>query len=120
MGKLKIREYIAKYSAEFPDGRINRELPAPTDTISVVSDPKNWHCYPENVVRIYLSSYGEEVWVVGVGDYQHPTICNLVFEELDDACSFLANRPDEISKQWLVENGFDFLETPVSKAQRIG
>src|SRR5689334_5288640 len=114
MPKLKIQEYIAKYKAEFPDGKINRELPASTDSISVVSDPLNWHCYPENVVRIYLSNYGQEVWVVGVGDYQRPTICNLVFEELDEACNFIANRPDEISKQWLVENGFNFLETPIS------
>ncbi|MDZ8052514.1 MAG: hypothetical protein RMX63_13735 [Aulosira sp. ZfuCHP01] len=120
MVKLKTQEYIAKYSAEFPDGRINRELPFPTDTISVVSDPKNWHCYPENVVRIYLSNYDQQVWVVGVGDYQHPTICNRVFEELDDACSFIVNLPDAISKKWLVESGFDFLEPPVSKAKRIG
>ena len=27
MVKLKTQEYIVKYSAEFPDGRINRELP---------------------------------------------------------------------------------------------
>ncbi|MBC1218352.1 hypothetical protein GNE08_29740 (plasmid) [Trichormus variabilis ARAD] len=65
MVKLKTQEYIAKYSAEFPDGRINRELPFPTDTISVVSDPKNWHCYPENVVRIYLSNYGCHKIIVG-------------------------------------------------------
>ncbi|MBD2560702.1 MULTISPECIES: hypothetical protein [Nostoc] len=122
MTKLKIQEYIAKHKGEFPDGKIHHELPMPTDAISVVSDPQNWHCYPDNVVRIFLSSYkedGEEQYLVGVGDYKHPTICTNVYSSLDDVCSFIANRPEQISKEYLEICGFYFLEIPISRAYRI-
>jgi putative transposase len=88
MAKLNIHEYLAKYKAEFPDNKVYYELPMPTDAISVVSDPENWQCYPENVVRIYLTRYkAEKEWhLIGVGDFKHPTVCTNVYESLDEAC----------------------------------
>jgi hypothetical protein len=121
MAKLNIHEYLAKYKAEFPDNKVYYELPMPTDAISVVSDPGNWQCYPENVVRIYLTRYKEEkeYHLIGVGDFKHPTVCTNVYESLDEACSLIANRPDEISIEWLLQNGFCFLESPLSKPFKI-
>ncbi|WP_190945518.1 hypothetical protein [Nostoc flagelliforme] len=118
MSRLNIHEYLARHQAEFPNSKIHHELPMPTNSISVVSDPENWHCYPQNVVRIYLTNYDEN-HLIGIGDFKHPTICTKLFSSLDDACSFIANHPSEISREWLDQNGFDFLDTPVSKPYRI-
>jgi hypothetical protein len=50
MSRLNIHEYLAKHKAEFPGSKIHHELPMPTNAISIVSDPENWHCYPQDVV----------------------------------------------------------------------
>lgn len=122
MPKLNIQEYLAKHQLEFPGDKVISNLPLRTDAISVVSDPENWNCYPDNVVRIWLSSFihlGNCIITVGIGDFANPTLCSKNFDSLDDACSFIANRPDEISKKWLRKQGFRFLRKPPSKAVRI-
>ncbi|MCC5640782.1 hypothetical protein LC593_34135 [Nostoc sp. CHAB 5844] len=120
--RLNIQEYLAKHKAEFPGSKIHHELPMPTDAISVVFDSHNWTCFPENVVRIYLTKFALDDYdrhIIGVGDFKHPTVCTKLFESLDDACIFISSRPDKISREWLEQNGFEFLDTPLSKPYRV-
>jgi hypothetical protein len=38
-----------------------------------------------------LTKY-EDIHVIGIGDFEHPTICSKVFETLDEACAWVASR----------------------------
>lgn len=107
MPRINIQAYLLKQSSEFPDEGPFSKLPLPTDALSIVEDPENWICFPENIVRIYLVNY-ENVKVIGVGDYEHPTVCSKVFESLDDACAWIAHRPQRLSQQYLEAEEFEF------------
>ena len=117
---LNIAKYIAKYRSEFELGNdISYNLPSPTNALSTVTDSENWNCYPEDVIRLYLTkapwgdNLSEERWLVGFGDYGYPTICTKYYDSLDDACAFIHTRPEPISKAWLEKAGFEF--SPISK-----
>jgi hypothetical protein len=55
--RIDVREYLAKHRAtsEFNDESPFSKLPLPNDAISKVADPQNWTCFPELIVRIYLT-----------------------------------------------------------------
>lgn len=105
--RLDIREYLAKHTSEFPDEEPFAKLPLPTGAISKVADPQNWTCFPESIVRIYFVSY-ENVWVIGIGDYEHSTVCTKVFATLETACAWMVHRPQLLSRARLEEEGFEF------------
>lgn len=109
MKHLNSLEYLKKYTStsEFPNEEPLAKLPLPTDALSKVADPLNWTCFPEDIVRIYLTQY-DSVYIVGIGDYEYPTVCTKVFETLDEACFWLAHRPQFLSRTELEQNGFEF------------
>ena len=125
MNRIDVLEYIQKHGAEFGvEHPIIQHLPRETDALSKVSDPENWNCYPENVIRLYLVEYQEfgqdkREWMIGIGDFTHPTICTQVFKDLDQACAFIYLRPELLSKQWLSDRGFYFLDPPIGRPIRI-
>jgi hypothetical protein len=108
MARLDTCLYLDRYkrSGEFPAEGPFSKLPLPTDALSYVKDPYEWVCFPENVVRLYLSSI-DNFWIVGVGDYQYPTLYQKAFSTLDDACSWMAKRPELLSRKWLEEEEFE-------------
>ena len=126
MNRIDIFEYIQKHEAEFGVGHpIIQYLPNETNALSLINDPENWKCYPGNVIRLYLSEYQEEgqqkrEWMIGVGDFEHPTICTKFFMGLEPACAFMYLRPEILSKQWLREQDFYFLDPPINRPVRIG
>jgi hypothetical protein len=107
--RIDVREYLAKHraTAEFNDEGPFSKLPLPTNAISKVADPQNWTCFPALIVRIYLTAY-EDLHVIGIGDFEYPTICTKVFETLDEACAWVASRPALLSRDWLEQEGFEF------------
>lgn len=109
MKHLNSLEYLKKYTStsEFLNEGPFAKLPLPTDAISKVADPQNWTCFPEDIVRIYLTQY-DSIHIVGIGDYKYPTVCTKVFETLDEACDWLAHRPQSLSRIELEQNGFEF------------
>lgn len=110
MERLDTASYLAKHrsSGEFPDEGPFSRLPLPSDAISRVIDPSEWICFPEQIVRIYLSSI-EYIHIIGVGDYRYPTVYTKAFTSLDAACFWIANRPEPLSRAWLEQQGFDFI-----------
>jgi len=126
MNKIDILEYIQKYEAEFEVGQtIIEYLPGATNALSKVVDAENWNCYPGSVIRLYLAEYQEfgqqkREWMIGIGDFEHPTVCTKLFRDLDQACAFIYLRPEFLSKQWLMEQDFYFLDPPINRPVRIG